>query len=438
VKTLEDRLRAATRAAAASVTDDSAPPLVLSPSKRHRLSAPGWQRWRRRLIPAAAAASVLAIIATSLAIAGGAGSDRTSGHAGAVWFPSGRLLFADAWGLKWLYPDGKTTGIAHGFIGANMVAGGTKLLAWRPTQNPKARPPCRGCFADVDYYFMNLNGSGRRLALRAEPTGSKVQVGHLSVEVSPDGRGLAYVRQGESRSTGNNFFDQLWVIDLANGHKIDLGRAPSSGNAFTWVNNSTLLAETPNGAALQKVNINTGRKTNYLNVSDPRIVRAYESARPGAGSPKGVDPIGWSTDSTRSALAVTLWGGSQRFPAKAVIALVGHGVIRSFAPDNKPLLTLTWGPAGRFVIESALGTTAVKAGLYAGTVGTSKLYRLPSFGAPDKLAFSPQGTVIAQGYESGTWAFVRAPAAMCHTSVGCASFRPITRDKGGTLIAWAP
>ncbi len=438
MKTLEDRLRAATRAAAASVADDSAPPLVLSPSKRHRLSAPGWQRWRRRLIPAAAAASVLAIIATSLAIAGGGGGHRTTGHAGTASFPSGRILFADSWGLRWLYPDGKTTYIAHGFIGASMVAGGTKLLAWRPTQNPHARPPCGGCFADVDYYLMNLNGSGRRLVLRAEPTSGKVQVGHLSVEASPDGRRLAYVRQGESRSTGNNLFDQLWAIDLANGHKIDLGRAPSSDTAFTWGNNSTLLAESANGTTLQEVSVTTGRKTTYLTVSNPRIVRAYERARPGAGSPKGIDPIGWSTDSTRSALAVTLWGGSRLFPTKAVIALVGRGVIRSYAPDSKPLLTLTWGPAGRFMIESALATTAVKAGLYAGMVGTSKLYRLPSFGRPDKLAFSPQGTVIAQGYESGTWAFVRAPAAMCHTSAGCASFRPMTRDEGERLIAWAP
>lgn len=434
MKRLEERLRAATQALAASVADDSAPPLVLPSSKRSHLSGRSWQRYRRALAPVAAAASVLAIVASLLAL--GHGSHRTTQRATSPSTASGRILFADAWGLKWLYIAGKASRVAHGFIGANIVAGGTKLLAWRPTQNPQARPPCHECFADVDYYLMNLNGSGRRLILRAEATKGNVQVGHLDVKVSPDGAMLAYVRQGQSRSTGNNIFDQLWVTDLASGHKVNLGRAPSSDNAFTWNNNATLLAETPSGTALQKVNVNTGRRTTYLTVTNPRLVHAYESARPGAGPPKGIDPIGWSTDSMKAALAVTLWGDSQRFPAKAVIALVGQSTIRSFAPDSKPLLTLTWGPAGRFLIESALATSAVPARLYIGMVGKSTLLPMRTYGVPDNLAFSPGAALIAEGYQNGSWVLVPTPASMCQ--VGCFKTRPTTRGEGGRLMAWAP
>jgi hypothetical protein len=376
--------------------------------------------------------AVIAVVAALLAL-GHSNVRRPHGAVGSS-STTGRILYADAWGLNWLYPGHKVMRVAHGFIGAEVVAAGTQLLAWRPTQNPRAHPPCQGCFADVDYYLMNVNGSARRLVLRAEATKSHSQVGHLDVTASPNGSMLAYVRQAQALSTGNNLFDQLWVTDLSNGRKINLGPAPSSDHAFSWTTNTTLLAETPNGSALQEVNVDTGRRSTFLRVSSPRIVHAYESARPGSGAPVGIDPIGWSTDRTRSTLAVTLWGGSQRRPTRSAVALITHGMVRSFAPGNKPLDSLTWGPAGRFLIQSALATSAVRAQLFVGMVGKSKLVQVPSYGLPIQIAFGPGAAQIAEGYQNGSWVTVPTPSGVCQ--FGCAKSRSISRNKAGILMAW--
>ena len=74
MNTIEDRLRAATQAAAGTVAPGSAPPLHLPSQPGHRLGIPrqphhgGWRRWAA---PLAAAASVIAVVAASLVIAGG-------------------------------------------------------------------------------------------------------------------------------------------------------------------------------------------------------------------------------------------------------------------------------------------------------------------------------------------------------------------------------
>jgi hypothetical protein len=82
---IEDRLRAATRAAARTVPADSAPPLRL-PSRRGGLfGLPGrWlpRTWPHVLVPVAAAAAVVGLVAASLAIADAmpGGHRGTGGH----------------------------------------------------------------------------------------------------------------------------------------------------------------------------------------------------------------------------------------------------------------------------------------------------------------------------------------------------------------------
>jgi hypothetical protein len=77
MSTVEDRLRAAVRAAAGTVAPGSAPPLHLPGQPAHRFAVPrppgrgGWPRWAA---PAAAAAGVIAVIAAALAITGGSGT----------------------------------------------------------------------------------------------------------------------------------------------------------------------------------------------------------------------------------------------------------------------------------------------------------------------------------------------------------------------------
>ena len=82
------------------------------------------------------------------------------------------------------------------------------------------------------------------------------------------GLSFAYVTQVDSRTNGNTLSDRLWVADLATGRKEDLGPAPSSDAAVAWMDNSTLLAESLNGRALQRVNIAGRGRTHYLAVSD--------------------------------------------------------------------------------------------------------------------------------------------------------------------------
>jgi hypothetical protein len=79
MNTLERRLRAAARATAEEIVPGSIPPLSLAKPRRRRPGPAGRGRgragWPRVLIPLAAAASVIAVVATSLAITGG-----THGH----------------------------------------------------------------------------------------------------------------------------------------------------------------------------------------------------------------------------------------------------------------------------------------------------------------------------------------------------------------------
>jgi hypothetical protein len=68
MNTLEDRVRAAARAAAGTVAADSAPPLRL-PEGGHRPGLRGWSRRPRWIVPLAAAAAVIALIAASIFVA---------------------------------------------------------------------------------------------------------------------------------------------------------------------------------------------------------------------------------------------------------------------------------------------------------------------------------------------------------------------------------
>ena len=66
---LEDRIRAAARAAADTVPADSAPPLRLPGDQARRPRPVGLRNWRRTGAPLAAAAAVIAIVAASLTVA---------------------------------------------------------------------------------------------------------------------------------------------------------------------------------------------------------------------------------------------------------------------------------------------------------------------------------------------------------------------------------
>jgi len=270
-----------------------------------------------------------------------------------------------------------------------------------------------------------------------------LQVGHLSVRVSPGATRIAYVRQAESRSTGRTLFDQLWTVSLVTGRKTDLGPAPSSDTAVTWVNDHALVAESANGTALRLVNAGTGQTTVYLTISDRRVIRAYENARPGAGPPTAIDPLGWSTGSGPPVLAVRLWGVSRRHPSKAAVALLERDRILGLAPDRNPQIDLTWGPDGIFLLHTGLGDNPCCSATFAGTTAAAGAHRQQTyFGGPwDAAALNPAGDVIAlnYGYGNGATAFIPLAPPACHRAQRCLRFRPkAPLPNLGSLQAWAP
>jgi hypothetical protein len=67
MNTIEDRIRAAARAAAETVTPDDVPPLRL-PARRARRSWSFGSAWTRRLAPTAAAVAVVVVVIAALAV----------------------------------------------------------------------------------------------------------------------------------------------------------------------------------------------------------------------------------------------------------------------------------------------------------------------------------------------------------------------------------
>jgi hypothetical protein len=412
---IETRLREAMRTAVA----DAQPPravmeLVL---RRHR---------RRKTRLAAASAIALAVVVAAVPVVGvlRGGTGRPAHRpAAAPLFPGGgRLLFADGAGLEWLYPDGRTVQFASGFAGATPE--GTGLLAWKQTKY------------GFSYYAMNLDGSAARLVL---PAGHSKQIGAVEAQLSPDGSRLAYDVQ--DIHPGGQVTNEIWSADLETGQKSDLG--PGSGVA--WRDNTTILTDSPGQRSLLLVNVSNRSRTTYLTVDDPRLVRAYERARPGAGPPAFISPDGWSPGGGPSALAVSLaTRNSAGFFSKPAEVLVEKGRVLAFAPNDRQQLVLTWGPRGIFLLQSGAGDNPPSwtNGTYAGTVHDAQLSRVRLFIDPgwDTGAFNPAGDVIALSTSEGdgTVTFEAVPSPACKLAGACLRFPPRQLAAPGTLLAWEP
>lgn len=413
---IETQLREAMRTAVA----DAQPPravmeLVL---RRHR-------RRNGRLVAASVIALAVAVAAVPLAgvLRSGAGRPAHRHAAAAPLFPGGgRLLFADGAGLEWLYPDGRTVQFASGFAGATPE--GTGLLAWKQTKY------------GFSYYAMNLDGSAARLVL---PAGHSKQLGAIAAQLSPDGSRLAYDVQ--DIHPGGQVTNEIWSADLQTGQKSDLG--PGSGVA--WQDNTTILTDSPGQGSLLLLNVSDRSRATYLTVDNPGLVRAYERARPGAGPPAFISWDGRSTGRGPSAFAVSLAARSRPGPfSKPAEVLVKKGRVIAFAPNNRQLLMLTWGPRGNFLLQSGAGDNPPSwtNGTYVGNVHDAQLSRVRLFIDPgwDAGAFNPAGDVIALSTSEGdsTVTFEAVPSPACELAGACLRFPPRQLAARGTLLAWEP
>ena len=348
------------RAMSAMVTDAEPPPGVMDGvRRRHR---------RRNAGLAAACAAVVAVLLLAVpavsalrSAVGQPGHGRVSG--GPLFPGGGRMLLLAHGELMWLYPDGRRVLIGSGFAGA-LPAGG-KLLAWKHASPPGAsRFLPHGCYAsdctrihDLSYYTMNLDGSGSRLVLAAPPPVGNTAFEYENALLSPGGSRLAYVSQELRNGTRNIFLltRELWSLDLATGKRTDLGPAATP---FAWRDNATILVGSPDGRSIQLVNAASGTRTTYLAASDPRLVRAYERARPGARLPATI-ALAASISGGPSAVAVTLGGQAE------ATMLVDRSSVLAFAPGSSRwiLLTMKISPSGVFLLNSQSGSCALPGSL---------------------------------------------------------------------------
>jgi len=441
----ESQLREAMSAAVADAQPPSAVmELVLRRHRRRNARVGG--------ASAVALAVLVAVVPVASALRGGGGQPAHRRASAALLFPGGgRILLHRRGILEWLYPDGRTVQVASGFAGATLDGG--KLLAWKNVNPPGASrflphncfdPECTR-FYGQSYYTMNLDGSDARLVLPAERPVGNTEIGHQDVQLSPDGLMLGYVRVEQLRNSSTGA-SELWSINLATRRKTDLG--PYSSGAFAWRDSTAILAQSADGKALQLVTVNNGNRTTYLTVDNPRLIRAYEHARPGNGPPLSIGLGGWSTGPGPSALAVTLagrfrTGRDMSMPAEF---LIEKSRILAFAPSSEPWISLTlqWGPNGIFLLEAQSGKCDCpdlwNYVTYAGTVQSEQLSRQQTFGDPwDAAVFNPAGNVIAFWYSNGgTIGFVPVAAAACGRAGRCLHFQPKPLFGRGTLLAWAP
>jgi len=401
-----------------------------------------------------AAASALAVVAVSGGIVAVAGHGARPAHRtridGMVAFPGGgRILLSDAEGQEWLGADGKTAAVGAGFTGVSLADHGRSLLAWRPTRNPDAIPPCAGCSAGVNYYALTLNGTGRRLVLRAEPTTKRGnQVTHLDVQVSPGGSTLGYIRRVD-RPSGSALSSQLWTLNLATGARADLGPLPS-GALFAWQDSSTIVAQSRDLRSLVSINVRTGGRSQLISLSSPALVRAFERARPGAGRPTSITPLGASQAAARPVLAVDLTAPARNGTAinDAIALLTGASVTAYAAGGPRAYQSLTWGPDGYFAIlttTSPSGCPPLNGAAYVGNSRARHLARVPITsknlivgGGPVGAAFSPSGRYLAVDYQ-GLVTFTLTPtiASLTAGTGYPAHLRATTSDYGKALQGWA-
>ena len=437
----ERQLREAMSAAVA----DAQPPSAMMELVRRR-----HRRHMRRVAAASAVALavVVAVVPVVSALRGGGGQPAHRRASAAPLFPGGGRILLDRRGvLEWLYPDGRTVQVASGFAGATLDGG--KLLAWKNVNPPGASrflphncfdPECTR-FYGQSYYTMNLDGSDSRLVLPAERPVGNIAIHHMGAQLSPNGSALAYIRQQDLRN-GKTVASELWSVDLATGRKIDLGPYPAY-TPFVWRGSATILAESADVRALQLLNVSNGNRTTYLTVNDPRLIRAYEHARPGEGPPAFILPDGWSTGANPSALAVSL--DARRARSKSAEVLVEKGRVLAFAPKSLDILSLTRGPGGIFLLYSGApgnpgGWDNATYATYVGTVQSEQLSRQQTDGDPwNTAAFNPEGNVIALWYAGGgPLAFVPISSPACDRAGRCLHFQPKPLFGRGTLLAWAP
>jgi hypothetical protein len=267
MNTIEDRLRAAVQAAAGTVTPGSAPPLHLPSEPARRFAVPGPRRrggWARWAAPLAAAASVIAVVAASLAITSGAPA------------PAPQTAAARAAALASVPPyyvaltgyTGNATAHWHAVVRA--TATGTALATVSPPRPYRtfswvsgaaddrtfvlaAQPwvpgagPVRNANEPVKFFLLHFDPATGAAPLTALPITEKEGYGVIGLALSPDGSRLAVALATPREPQQSR---KIQIFTLATGAQHDwtwagpgwVGTQDSFGQPLSWTADGRTLA----------------------------------------------------------------------------------------------------------------------------------------------------------------------------------------------------
>jgi hypothetical protein len=241
MNTTEDRLRAAAQAAAGTVAPGSAPPLHLPGQPARRFGIPGPRRrggWRRGAAPLAAAASVIAVVAASLAITSGA-------RAPAPGTAAARAAALASVPPYYVALTGSTADLtAHWHAAVRATVTGTALATVSPPRPYRtfswvsgaaddrtfvlaAQPwvpgasPVRNASEPTKFFLLHFDPATGAAPLTALPITEKEGYRVIGMALSPDGSKLAVVLATPHQPQESR---KIQVFTLATG----------SQHAWTW------------------------------------------------------------------------------------------------------------------------------------------------------------------------------------------------------------
>ena len=272
---IEERVRAATRAAGETVAADSVPPLRLRSKRPFRFRASAWARW---LAPVAAAAAVIAV-AVAMVTIGHTGNHRTGGTAASSAAPNpvktGPPLssYIASGRVPKYYLSVESTGnpnLNPSYAAVRETATGQSPGAWTPADGQTvvavtAAADDQTFVADVQP-FANPKSNGTQSTeprtfytlVLSRSTGIVETVNRLPMSVptgqlmtgfalSPDGKKLAIALEPANDTPGPNL-TKVKVITLATGAVRTwtadglIGFGPDDAKSLSWTGNGRTLA----------------------------------------------------------------------------------------------------------------------------------------------------------------------------------------------------
>jgi hypothetical protein len=305
----EERLRAATQAAAGTVLPGSAPPLRLAGAPASPLAGAATRRrpLRRVAAPLAAAAAVLAVIAVSLTVADTAGGHRVQAHPGqatahqltasmasapAAAVPGVPPYYVTLTGSSVLPQQAVVHATATGAILATIsaprpygtftwVSGAandrTFVLAaqryWRIRRGRAGIPDeLRDGSTPTVFFRLQLEPAANRTRLTALPRPAIPHSAQLGgIALSPDGTKLALALRGGNGQTGARSRPALQVVTLATG-----GVRKWTSAAADWIGNTKPMGEPLSWTA-------DGREIEFQAWNNSTVaVRLLDLTRPGS------------------------------------------------------------------------------------------------------------------------------------------------------------